>query len=419
MISAALSGLVGVVVTTLPGLITTLLPAAMGLLQSVLDAIVANVGPLTKLAVDILTQLAGFLTTNVPTLLSAAGDILTGLIDGIIAALPDLIPMAVTMLASLATALVGAIPEITARLPEIVDAIWQGLQAVDWLGLGANLIQGLIDGLNAAVGSLGALIDNVFKGIWQGILDVFGIASPSTEAKSAGDFILKGLVEGFQNAVDGVVTTVKAIFGKIWDAIKSIFGFGGGESDESKESKQAGSDIMTGMRHYYASIRHDLLKKQLRRYIKDARMLLLLDRLIDWYKPGLPLGNYTSQWFANFFLQPMDHYIQEDLYKLRRGVRVGYVCHYLRNMDDMIIVGSSKWDVGKSVRAIIERASSMGLTVKPCWEVKEWTDDRPVDILGFRIGRTYVELRSYIALHGRKRHGDLLYQDARNRAHTA
>jgi len=206
-----------------------------------------------------------------------------------------------------------------------------------------------------------------------------------------------------------IMLTLEPIFmrGMVAHNCGSIKGRGSkhGLQNLKKWSKEEGRRYYAklDMRHYYASIRHDLLKKQLRRYIKDARMLLLLDRLIDWYKPGLPLGNYTSQWFANFFLQPMDHYIQEDLYKLRRGVRVGYVCHYLRNMDDMIIVGSSKWDVGKSVRAIIERASSMGLTVKPCWEVKEWTDDRPVDILGFRIGRTYVELRSYIALHARRK----------------
>ena len=248
MVSQALSGLVGVVITALPGLLNTILPSALGLLQSVLDAIVANVGPLTQLAVSLLTQLAGFLSANVSTLLDAAGQILTGLIDGITAALPQLIPMAITMLASLATALVNAIPEIVTRLPEIVDAIWQGLLAVDWISLGSNLIHGLINGLNAAVASLGELINNVFRGIWQGILSVFGIASPSTEAASAAGFILQGLLDGFTSAVDGVVEAVKAIFGKIWDAIKSIFGFGGGESDESKESKQAGSDIMTGMK---------------------------------------------------------------------------------------------------------------------------------------------------------------------------
>ncbi|MDD3212211.1 MAG: hypothetical protein PHY64_00960 [Eubacteriales bacterium] len=248
VISDTVSGLIGIVIDALPGLLDTLLPAALSLLQSVLDAILENVEPLTQLAVSLLTQLAGFLTDNLPQLLDAATGIITSLVDGITDALPDLIPMAVTMMISLATALVEAIPEIAARLPEIVQAIFDGLQEVDWATLGTNLIQGLIDGLTSAVASLGEAIWAVFQNIWQGILDVFGIASPSTEAASAADYILQGLVQGFSDAVDAVVDTVKQIFGKIWDAIKSIFGFGGGESDESKESKQAGSDIMTGMK---------------------------------------------------------------------------------------------------------------------------------------------------------------------------
>ncbi|MEA4928591.1 MAG: hypothetical protein VB104_07940 [Candidatus Limiplasma sp.] len=248
IVTEALTGLVEVAVTILPGLVNALLPGALGLLKGVLDAIMQNVEPLTQLAVNLLTQLSGFLVENVPTLLAAAESILMGLIDGIIAALPELIPMAVTMLASFASALVGAIPELSARLPEIVKAIMDGLLMVDWIGLGLNLIQGLVNGLVSATGALLGSITEVFKGIWKAILKVFGIASPSTEAQSAAKFILDGLVQGFEAAVDAVVDTVKRIFGKIWDAIKSIFGFGGGESDESKEARSAGSDIMEGMK---------------------------------------------------------------------------------------------------------------------------------------------------------------------------
>lgn len=142
-----------------------------------------------------------------------------------------------------------------------------GLAAVDWAGLGLNLIQGLVNGLGGAVDSLLESITGVFKRIWNAILDVFGIASPSTEAKSAAGFILDGLVAGFESAVDAVCTTVKRIFGKIWDAIKSIFGMG--TSDESKEAKQAGKDIMTGMQDGIAGD-EDKLKDKIRSVSKNA-----------------------------------------------------------------------------------------------------------------------------------------------------
>lgn len=246
VVSGALTSVVGILAENLPGLIEQLLPAAMQLLQSIIDAVVANIEPLTNMAVNLITSIATFLIENADKLLDGAVAIVTGLVSGITEKLPELIPLAVEMIVKLATSLVEAIPQLVEKLPEIVKAIWDGLAAVDWIGLGLNLIQGLVNGLNSAVGSLLETIKNVFVGIWNAILGVFGIASPSTEAESAAGFILSGLLQGFESAVTAVCDAVKRIFGQIWDAIKSIFGFGS-ESEESKEAKSAGKDIMTGM----------------------------------------------------------------------------------------------------------------------------------------------------------------------------
>lgn len=78
------------------------------------------------------------------------------------------------------------------------------------------------------------------------------------------------------------------------------------------------------------------------RIIKDARCLELLFGVIDSYKidfegesagrkKGLPIGNLTSQFFANFYLSALDHFILEKLKP------EGYV----RYMDDMVIFGDS------------------------------------------------------------------------------
>ncbi len=257
-------------VTFIPTLIDTLIPAATALLQSLLDAVTANIEPLMTMATTLITSIGQFIVENIPLLVDSAAQIITMLvtyisenaanlvsgattiittiIDGITALLPDLIPLAINMLVSLALALVEAIPSLVEKLPEICTAIFDGLSKVDWIQLGLDLINGLINGLTSAVSSLLEAIKNVFVGIWNAILGVFGIASPSTEAASAAGFILQGLLDGFESAVTAVCDAVKRIFGKIWDAIKSIFGFGS-ESEESKEAKTAGKDIMTGMQN--------------------------------------------------------------------------------------------------------------------------------------------------------------------------
>lgn len=133
-----------------------------------------------------------------------------------------------------------------------VTGAWNSIKGV-FTGVGdvaTQIWNGLKDGLSTGWTSLKESILQPFKDMWQAVKDFFGIASPSTEAASVGDFILQGLVNGFSSAVEGVITTVKEIFGRIWNAIKSIFGFGsqGGENAESKEAEQAGKDIMTGMK---------------------------------------------------------------------------------------------------------------------------------------------------------------------------
>ena len=122
------------------------------------------------------------------------------------------------------------------------------------------------------------------------------------------------------------------------------------------------------VQQYFPSIDHEQLKSKLRRRIKDQRVLELLDRIIDGspqnageprYFPGddlltplerrtgIPIGNLTSQFFANLYLDDLDHYIKQVL-----GVRP-----YLRYVDDMVVLDDDKKrlpDVRAAVRARLE-----------------------------------------------------------------
>ena len=111
-----------------------------------------------------------------------------------------------------------------------------------------NLWEGLKDGLATGWTNFKDTILQPFKDMWQAVKDFFGIASPSTEAESIGGFILEGLGSGLSAGLEAVLTVVSDVFGSIWDAIKSIFGFGKSENTEAKDAKQAGEDIMTGMK---------------------------------------------------------------------------------------------------------------------------------------------------------------------------
>lgn len=130
-------------------------------------------------------------------------------------------------------------------------------------------------------------------------------------------------------------------------------------------------------RKYFDSIDHGLLKRKLRRIFKDTRLLAIFDAVIGSYcreeGKGLPIGNLTSQYFANYYLSGMDHYCKEVL-----GIG-----EYIRYMDDFLVFASSRTELDRWVEAVKEYArSQLLLELKPvvCIQVSEG-----IPFLGYRV----------------------------------
>ena len=104
------------------------------------------------------------------------------------------------------------------------------------------------------------------------------------------------------------------------------------------------------VRKYFDSIDHQILKTKLRRLIKDIRVIALLDGIIDSYetKPGkgVPIGNLTSQFFANMYLSGLDHYVLEKL----------HASGYCRYMDDFVLWSSSQAKLKEMFECVNEYA---------------------------------------------------------------
>ena len=139
------------------------------------------------------------------------------------------------------------------------------------------------------------------------------------------------------------------------------------------------------IRHFFDSVPHDILKRKLNRIIKDEKFLAILFEVINETEIGLPLGFYTSQWLANWYLQDLDHYIKEQL---------GAV-HYIRYMDDMVVFGSNKRKLHKMRNDIARYMNDeLGLEMKSNWQVYRFDHfdakkgkrvGRDLDFMGFRF----------------------------------
>ncbi|MBO5591565.1 MAG: RNA-directed DNA polymerase [Prevotella sp.] len=95
------------------------------------------------------------------------------------------------------------------------------------------------------------------------------------------------------------------------------------------------------VRHYFDSISHRVLMQQLCRLFKDKQLLLYFSDLIASYSVmegrGIPIGNLTSQYFANHYLAAADHYAKEKL-----GIKA-----MVRYMDDILLFAEEQNDLMK------------------------------------------------------------------------
>lgn len=136
---------------------------------------------------------------------------------------------------------------------------------------------------------------------------------------------------------------------------------------------------------FYPSIDHDILKALVRRKIKDADLLWLLDEIIDSAQ-GVPIGNYLSQYFANLYLNGLDHHIKERL-----GVK-----HYFRYVDDMVLLAATKPQLHAwlyETRQYLE--TKLNLIIKKNYQVFE-VDERGIDFLGGVFRHEHVRMRKTI-----------------------
>lgn len=139
------------------------------------------------------------------------------------------------------------------------------------------------------------------------------------------------------------------------------------------------------IKKFYPNVDHCIMKQLIRKKIKDTDLLLLLDGIIDSAE-GLPIGNYLSQYFANFYLTYFDHWLKETK-------RVKY---YFRYADDMVILSDNKpylHQIFANIRTYLN--DSLRLTIKGNYQVFP-VDDRGIDFVGYVFRHTHIRLRKSI-----------------------
>lgn len=130
--------------------------------------------------------------------------------------------------------------------------------------------------------------------------------------------------------------------------------------------------VKLDIRKFFDNIDREILMSKLERKIKDKDILWAHRQIIYSAPVACPVGYYPSPWYANLYLEELDWFIEQQLFKTRRGKRIKYARHSLRYVDDILLIGTSKSDLDKAVRAIQRYLDeNYDLSIKPTWEIKK------------------------------------------------
>ncbi len=139
------------------------------------------------------------------------------------------------------------------------------------------------------------------------------------------------------------------------------------------------------IKKFYPSIDNKILKKLLRKKFKDVDLLSLLDEIIDSNSNGQPIGNYISQFMANFYLTYFDHWVKEIL----------KVKDYFRYCDDLVILGNNKDELREilnKIKVYLKVNLHLELSNYQIFSIKS----RGIDFVGYKCYYDYTLLRGSI-----------------------
>ncbi len=166
------------------------------------------------------------------------------------------------------------------------------------------------------------------------------------------------------------------------------------------------------IKKYFESIDHEILLNIIGKKIKCKNTLWLIKKIIDSRKSdinneyfdgddllepysrrkGIPIGNLTSQFFANLYLNDFDHFIKEELKE----------SFYIRYCDDFVLFGNSKRRLNHAKSCISDYIKTLRLRLHEN-KSRAYKISEGIDFLGYRIFPDHIRVRKSIVKRYRRK----------------
>jgi RNA-directed DNA polymerase len=150
-------------------------------------------------------------------------------------------------------------------------------------------------------------------------------------------FIYDSFANQINKGTHKAIKRVEFFMRKIRKPKSVVAGEVGISKKHTKEQNSAVFAFKADVRHYFDTVDHEILLKILERRIKDPEVMWLIRLILVNHKSnvkgkGMPLGNLTSQFFANVYLNELDQFVKHEL----------KVKYYIRYVDDFVILQDDK-----------------------------------------------------------------------------
>ena len=147
----------------------------------------------------------------------------------------------------------------------------------------------------------------------------------------------------------------------------------------SKNNTRSCYVLKADIKKYFENVHHETLIKTIQKKIKDRKVINLIRIILSNHRTnqhgkGMPLGNLTSQFFANVYLNELDYFIKQKL-------RIHY---YIRYVDDFVIFSNSREKLETAKRNIDDFLKTIRLELHPD-KSKIRPLNQGITLLGFRI----------------------------------
>ena len=180
--------------------------AAAKAIETLSKTLVSNFPTILEKGLLLVEKVASGIVQGLPKVVSAAADVVSKIAKSIGDNLPTILKKGGELIGKLGAGIIEKIPDVVACVPKIFEAVKNAFADTDWISLGKDIINGIIEGVKAMIDALIKAVKSVASKAYETVKSFFQIGSPSKlMANEVGRYIPEGIAVGIEANEDSVI----------------------------------------------------------------------------------------------------------------------------------------------------------------------------------------------------------------------